>query len=79
MKIIDFLKICDGTGLKVIVYGSNSNTSIWDGWFWDIPWHIALLELETDKEKLDYGSPIDYRQNLNDGKPGLVMIVKEDD
>ena len=79
MKIIDFLKVCDGTSLQVIVYGSNSNSPIWDGQLWDIPWRIALLELETDKEKLDYSAPIDYVQNFHNGEPVLVIIVKEDD
>jgi hypothetical protein len=81
MKIIDFLKVFDATTLKVAIYnsGDNENELIWSGFYADIPWWVADYELETDKEKLDHDSPIDYRLNFNNDKPGLVIIVKEDD
>lgn len=80
MKLLDFLKIFDGSGLEVIIYDStDSENELWFGTFGDIPWWVANYELETDKTKLDYSEPIQYRNNMRNNKPGLVIIVHTED
>lgn len=80
MKLLDFLKVFDGFGLEVVVYDStDSENELWFGTFGNIPWWVADHELETDKTKLDYSEPVQYRSNMRNNKPGLVIIVHIED
>lgn len=78
MRVLDFLKVFDAT-LKAIYYMSNSNEEefLWKGYIQDTPWWIAELELNDEREKETGFKPIEYRCDIEEGKPGFIVVVKE--
>lgn len=73
MKVLDFLKMFDGS-LPVVVYINDEEAPLWEGRLFDIPWWVADLELNYDN---GYGRPVDYRTKFKDNEPGLVIYTKE--
>ena len=81
LKLRDFLKTFDGTGLLVAIYDSTDDEPLWTGEYSSIPWWIAeAAELDFSEEgspdwKLH--EPVDFRNNFDGkGRPGIVIRIK---
>lgn len=72
LKLRDFLNTFDGTGLLVAIYNSTDDEPLWKGTYDSIPWWIAEAELDFSNGE----SPIDFRNNFAEGKPGIVISIK---
>jgi len=82
MRLIDWLRVTSICGLDVVVWisGDEEFGPYWEGPARDIPYWVAEGKIETDKRKLDWMEPIDYRSDLGEEyghKPGFVIILKD--
>lgn len=80
MKLIDWLKVTDIMGLKVVVWGDNDRTPLFEGSSMDIPWYIAEMKLTSPADLEEGEKPVSYRNSLDgkDGKAGFVICVDEE-
>lgn len=80
MKLIDWLKVTDIIGLRVVVWGDSDRTPLFEGNSMDIPWYIAEMKLTSPADLEEGDRPISYRTSLDgkDGKAGFVICVDEE-
>ena len=80
MKLIDWLKVTDIMGLRVIIWGDSDSAALFEGSFMDIPWYIAEMKLTSPADLEEGNRPVSYRASLDgkDGKAGFVICVDEE-
>lgn len=76
LKLIDFLKVFDGSGLNVSICAGNEDEPLWVGHYDDIPWWI-IKNANLNFGALDSSGDeaVEFRENVN-GRPGIVIIIE---
>ena len=80
MRLKDFMKVCGQWELvRVIIwdpdYEKDCGEPIFEGWLNDVPYWIAVRKLAKFTPFDDY-SAIAFRDDLGNGKPGLVITLE---
>ena len=78
MRLIDWLKMTDTSGLTIIIYlYDEQDVPAYVGTAFNIPWWIAEMYLVRKSDEED--EPISYRPSLGeeyDNEPGLVISLQ---